>query len=193
LIPAKEIAEMDAVAEPAVERRDVATLWPDAKFLRELKASRVVLINDSREQNPLQYENLPSVTRTLETADISIVGAEEEFAIERKGSLEDLANCCGYARVRFEKELRRLSRFPFCRLLIVSTEDAVMSHSYRSEVSPGAIMGSLFTWSVRYGIPFQFCSTPEEAARMVELYAYYFAVETVKKADNFLRLQKALC
>jgi hypothetical protein len=157
-----------------------------------LKESGIVLIQDSREQYNLEAKNLRVVTRMLETADVSIVGLENRWGVEAKWSLDDLANCCGYARVRFEKELRRLAGFDWCRLLICGSEQAIKNHEYRSEMDSAAVLGSMYTWAARYGIPVQFCSTREEGARLIELWAWYYASEVVKKADNFLKAQRAL-
>ncbi len=37
---------------------------------------------------------------------------------------------------------------------------------------------------------FEFCKTREEGARLIELWAWFYAVEAVKKADNFLKAQR---
>jgi hypothetical protein len=50
------------------------------------------MVIDSREQEPLQFENLPTVPGTLCAGDYSPCGLEASFAVERK-STDDLANC----------------------------------------------------------------------------------------------------
>lgn len=155
-----------------------------------LKESKIVLIQDSREKFGLECKNLRVIVRALETADVSIVGLENKWGIECKWSLEDLACYIGFERPRFEKELRRLASFDFARLLILGSEHSVMNHEYRSDVTPAAIMGSLFTWSCRYRIPFQFCASRQEAARLCELYAWYYASEIIKTSANFSKAQQ---
>jgi DNA excision repair protein ERCC-4 len=172
------------------ESLDLGVQWPDRSLLLQLKESGIVLIQDSREKYPLEAKNLRVVTRCLETADISILGLENRFGIEAKWSLEDLANCVGFSRLRFEKEMRRLASFDFARLLVCSTEQAIRNHEYRSEVAPAAILGSLYTWSARYRVPFVFCRTREEGGRLVELWGWYYATEIVKKADGFIKAQR---
>jgi DNA excision repair protein ERCC-4 len=77
-----------------------------------------VVVFDSREQDPLIFQNLTSVRGTLYTGDYSILGLEELIAVERK-TIPDLVSCCmGENRERFERELHRLRGFRFKRLLI---------------------------------------------------------------------------
>jgi DNA excision repair protein ERCC-4 len=181
------------IAEPAVEWRDVAPLWPDPTFVRQLRESGIVLINDTREhQKPLVYQNLRSVVQMLPTGDVSIVGAQADFTIELKKTLDDLAGCVGYQRERFTREMQRLERFSFKRLLIVGSEEAILRHDYHSEVTGSAILGSLHCWQIRYGVPFVFAKDATEAARLCEIYAFYFATKIVKKADRFLKAQKSI-
>jgi hypothetical protein len=93
-----------------------------------------VIVIDSREQEPLKFENFPSVPGTLYAGDYSIRGLEASFAVERK-SIDDLANCCLAAqRNWFEHELHRLRGYRFKRLLIVGPREDIAAGHYYSRI-----------------------------------------------------------
>jgi hypothetical protein len=95
---------------------------PALRSLGELADMSPTIIIDSREQEPLVFQRLPSKTGTLQTGDYSVAGLEQLFTVERK-SVPDLVGCCiRENRERFERELHRLRGFRFKRLLIVGSE-----------------------------------------------------------------------
>jgi ERCC4-type nuclease len=152
-----------------------------------LRGLRPVIAVDTREKEPLKFTRLQAVERALFTGDYSIMGLEEEFAVERK-SLDDLVNCClSSNRDRFEHELHRLRGFRFKRLLIVGTRAEIEAQRYHSRISPKSVLATLSAFEVRYSVPFIFCSSPEEAAEMIERWAFYFSREVVKNANALLR------
>jgi DNA excision repair protein ERCC-4 len=134
-------------------------IWPDPGLLKQLKDSRIVLLQDSRDPYALEAKNLPVIIRTMESGDIGILGLENRWAVEAKWSIEDLAACVGFQRPRFEKELRRLASHDFARILILGSEQQILRHEYRSEIAPAAILGSLNSWQMRWKIPYSFCSS----------------------------------
>jgi ERCC4-type nuclease len=120
----------------------------------------------------------------LATADYSVLGLERLFAVERK-SLDDLANSCsGESRQRFERELLRMRSYPFCRLLIVGSEDDIRQAKYHSNVSPQSVIGSLATWEIRFNLPVVFSASADLAARQLERWAFYFAREIILSANS---------
>lgn len=141
---------------------------------------------DAREQTPLPIRRLPAIRGTLYTGDYSFRGGEHLFSIERK-SLDDLAQCCGTERTRFENELHRLRGYEFARLLIVGTEDDIRAGLYRSKITPAAVLGSLAAWEIRYDVPIVFEPTPEAAARRVERWAWYAAREHIRRTAELFR------
>jgi hypothetical protein len=64
---------------------------PALKSLGELSNREPILVCDTREQEPLTFTRLRAVRGTLVTGDYSVLGCEQEFAIERKGSLDEAA------------------------------------------------------------------------------------------------------
>jgi DNA excision repair protein ERCC-4 len=142
-----------------------------------------VVIVDTREQIPLPIRRLPVVVGTLRSGDYSLAGAEELFAVERK-SIADLVACCvGDNRDRFERELHRLRGFMFSRLLVVGTRADVEQHRYKSNITPKSVLHTLAAFEARY-VPVVWALDPESAARLVESWAYWFARELVKSADE---------
>lgn len=114
------------------------------------------IIIDTREQTPFRFgDDIRVVPGTLATGDYSLRGLEELVAIERK-SLSDLCGCIGTGRDRFKRELHRLQAYRCKAVIIEATVAEVMTHRYRSKVSPASIMGSVAKWQCRYSVPFMF-------------------------------------
>lgn len=93
-----------------------ALTLPALKSLGKLAEAQPIIEIDSREQVPLIFTRLQSVSgATLPEGDYRIAGVGD-FVIERKGSLDELAGCCiGGSRDRFERELFRLRPYKFKR------------------------------------------------------------------------------
>ena len=162
-------------------------MLPALAGLARLKDCRPVVLVDTREQTPLTFTRLPSVSGTLTTGDYSFAGCEELFAIERK-SIADLVACCvGDNRDRFFRELHRLRGYRFKRLLIVGSREEIERAEYRSRITPAAVLATLTTIEARFDVPAVFAATPAAAARMVETWAWYFAREVVESANGLLR------
>lgn len=159
---------------------------PALKSLGKLAESLPAIVTDTREQAPLVFRRLSSIRGTLPAGDYSLAGLETLFAVERK-STPDLVACCGPERERFERELVRLRGYRFRRLVIVGDRAAIERHEYRSAISPAAVLGSLAAWEVRFDMPYVFTPDPEQAAGLVEAWAYLFAREICREAGDLLR------
>ncbi len=158
---------------------------PALKSLGELADLQPCIVIDTREQAPLVFTGLPSITSALQTGDYSFAGGEELFSIERK-SIPDLVACCtGDNRERFERELHRLRGFKFARLLIVGYRLEVEQHRYRSNLKPKAVLSTLAAFEARY-IPVVWSETPEQAAQLIERWEWWFCRELVKQANGLL-------
>ena len=160
---------------------------PALRSLGDLADVKPTIVIDTREQEPLVFLRLESVGGTLTTGDYSVIGLEELFAIERK-SISDLVGCCmGENRSRFERELHRLRGYRFKRLLIVGSRGEIELGRYVSRISPKSVLGSLSAWECRYDCPIVYAATPEEAAREVERWAWYFAREVIENVNDIWR------
>jgi ERCC4-type nuclease len=142
------------------------------------------LVVDTREQTPLVFTRLPCLRGTLTTGDYSVAGCEELFAVERK-SIPDLVASVTGERGRFERELHRLRGYRFKRLLIVGSRAEIEAHRYRNNASPRAVLASLAAFEVRYDLPVVWSRTPQDAAVLVEGWAWWFARE-IRKAASLL-------
>ena len=78
-----------------------------------MKKPEYIVAVDTREQKPYRFPH--SEVKTLATGDYSIVGLEDQVAIERK-SKEDAYSSLGQGRDRFERELERLSKFDYAAI-----------------------------------------------------------------------------
>ena len=148
---------------------------------QHLKYEDLVILIDSREQRPLEFfhpldarKKLRTEVFTLDTGDYSIKGLHKsEVAIERK-SLDDLLNCVGKERDRFERELHRLLGFKSRAVVVEASWDIIMmgrdasnpAMPWRSKLVPSQVMGSIVGWQ-DLGVPFFFHPDREVLASWV--------------------------
>lgn len=168
------------------------TSWhlPALKSLGQLSELSPVLLADSRENQPLKFDNLRCIYgQTLSEADYQISGIPD-FAVERKGSLNELAGCCmGKTRERLEREFTRLLPYNFKRLLIVGAtcDEDILNYRYQCDILPKSVLGSLYAWQSRFNLPYALVATPEKASLLIEKWAWYWARFKVQVANELLR------
>jgi len=158
--------------------------------LAELKIPKIpaekflpTIIQDTREQTPLVFTNLPVVVDGLTTGDYSVRGLEDDFAVERK-TLPDLFGSLTSGRERFMRELQRMQAFPFRRLLVIGSESEISMGSSRAKgINPKAILHSLAAIEAR-GVPVVFAPSGHAAAILVERWAFWRAREVLKMANK---------
>lgn len=146
------------------------------------RLSTLTIIEDTREQTPLDFSQFPFVTverGTLRSGDYSIKGYESQFAVERK-SLADLVGTITHGHERFERELERLCSFQYAAVVVEASEVDLRTGKYRSMLLPRAAVGMITAFEVRYRIPFHFCGTRRMAAQRIYELAYYFQREMLK-------------
>ena len=132
------------------------------------------IIVDTREQTPFVFAHLPTVTDTLATGDYSIAGLTHLICVERK-SLADLLACVGRERDRFVRELQRLSAYPYRLLVVESDAAAIERGGWPGKIQPAHVMGSLASWTVRYGLPVWLGGGHDACGRFVERWLYQAA------------------
>ncbi len=113
------------------------------------KTHDMIILIDSREKRPYSFPG--AVTQGLPAGDYSLVGLEDSVAVERK-CIDELFACTGAGRARFERELDRLSRYEYAAIVIEARLSDILQPSRFSQVSPQAVVGSLISWSVRFGV-----------------------------------------
>lgn len=146
------------------------------------RLSALTIIEDTREQTPLDFSPFPFVTverATLHSGDYSVKGWESQFAIERK-SLADLIGTITQGHERFERELERLCSFRYAAIVVEASEIDLRTGKYRSMLLPRAAVGMITAFEVRYRIPFHFCGNRMMAAQRIYELAYYFQREMLK-------------
>lgn len=120
------------------------------------------VVVDSREQSSYDFRNLhadkkegggPLIIKTerkaLKTGDYSIVGLEDQVAIERK-EMGDLFHCMGSDRKRFERQLERLNEMPFPFLVVEAGLDRIRRGHERSKLLPKTVFRSVIAYQVDY-------------------------------------------
>jgi len=131
----------------------------------------MIIVTDTREQQPLQFsDQCKVITGTLTTADYSLRGLETLVAVERK-SLSDFLGClAGEGRQRFKRELHRLKSYRY-KLLVVETDlQTILDGNYRSKIHVNAVIGSMMSFTSRYGLPVILAGCHDNAAVIVESY-----------------------
>ena len=148
------------------------------------RLSALTIIEDTREQTPLDFSAFPFVTVErkclgLGGADYSVKGYEKQFAIERK-SMKDLIGTITQGHERFERELQNLMSYQYAAVVIEAPEIDLRTGHYRSLLPPRAAVGMITAFEVRYRIPFHFCGNRIMAAQRIYELAYYFQREMLK-------------
>lgn len=140
----------------------------------------LTLLVDTREQDTISFRRrvkevgLPWERRKLDFGDYSMRveledGQEVDFspavAIERKMSLDELCQCYGRGRKRFQREFLRAKKAGAKLYLLIENGswEKALSGEYRSRMQPQALTASLTAWLARYDCQVLFCqakSTP---------------------------------
>jgi DNA excision repair protein ERCC-4 len=158
----------------------------------ELRPDDFEVTVDTREQQPLDlvvdYEGAPLALRvapgTLQTGDYAVTGLERHCVVERK-ALGDLISCVSSGRERFERELERTRGIDLRLLVVESHWASIELGQYVSKVSPKAVIGSIYTWRVRYGLHIEMAGDRQRAALIVARTLYATARERWRELQAF--------
>ena len=93
------------------------------------------------------------------TADDAEIDLSASFAIERKMSLDELAQCYTRGRKRFEREFERAKAANAKVYLLIegaTWEDAYNGH-YRTQMHPNSLIASMIAWLARYNCQILMC------------------------------------
>jgi hypothetical protein len=121
------------------------------------------ILIDSREQLPFafsgkSFEDVTTEAGSLPTGDYSLAGLTDLVAVERK-SLDDLAQCLGRERDRFERELVRARGLDAFAVVVEGSFEDLAHGRYKSKLNPHAACQSVLSFSARLGIPFFFAGS----------------------------------
>lgn len=139
-------------------------------------AEPFTIIVDTREQDPLplaKLDGIATVPGALQSGDYSIPGFEESFAVERK-SLNDLVGSLTQDRDRFRRELHRLRGFDVAYLLVEASASDILAGKSFSKANPKALMASLVSFELEFGVHAVFIPSRMDAARWLARLAWYY-------------------
>ena len=139
------------------------------------------IVTDTREQEPYSFD-LPTVRRALPAGDYSLEGLEDRVAVERK-SLADFVHTLVRGRKRFNKELIRLGTYDAACVVVESDMRKIIEGRYASDVHPNALVGSVSSIILDFGIPVFFCGDRQCACLFTEEYLMRYA-KKVEKCDT---------
>ena len=138
-----------------------------AEIDSELKT--LTLICDTRERETaalkrrLEAIGLPVIREKLDFADYSCRTEHFDFSdcfgIERKMSLDEIAQNLTRSRERFAREFERAQKADARIYILVEngSYEKVYRRDYRTKEHPNALIASLFTWQARYNAKLIFC------------------------------------
>ena len=136
------------------------------------------IIQDSREQCPLRFANLPVEVAGLTTGDYSVKGLEHDFIVERK-SIPDLIGSVTSGRDRFMRELQRIKAHGFRRLVVIGRPEDIANQCRGA--NPRSILASVAAIDARF-CPVVWIPHAEAAALQVERWAFWTWRESLKIA-----------
>lgn len=124
---------------------------------------------DTREQRPYSFpDGWPVMKATLKTGDMTLLGHEDVFVIERK-SLNDLVGCI--FTDRFRRELERLREYKHAFLAIEASiykiENMLEKICPQSKAKPASVIGFLQSVPLLYGVHVLFLDDRKTAEKYV--------------------------
>jgi len=148
---------------------------------RPIHVPKPTVVIDSAEHMGYTFERFTnwfsgSVRRRLKVADYTILGMEEEVAVERK-TVPDLVKSIIHERKDFIGKCERLSAFKKKCLVIEGSLSVVKTPYEETLVHPNAVLGSLLAAQERWNIPVYFLDNfllaEEFVASMLSKYHAY--------------------
>ena len=124
-----------------------------ASLPAELHAEDVLLLVDSREQQPLHLTGFQTKVAGLPEGDYCLASSPQLAVAERKASCSELATCAGRERERFERELVRLRGYPHRVVVCEFSWADVEAFDGPGEMTPAMLKGAIAAWTARY-VPF---------------------------------------
>jgi DNA excision repair protein ERCC-4 len=149
----------------------VAKRRPRAEFVFPAR-----ILVDTREQAPYSFRGLfadaadgctaaglrlpllvPTARVALPAGDYAVEGFQTRCAVERK-SLADLYSTLSQGRDRFRREVERLSGMEFAAVVVEASLARILSDPPpHSDMRPRAVVRTMISWAVRYGVHFLTC------------------------------------
>lgn len=158
---------------------------------RKPKICPAEIVIDTREQAPFSFMSIDPWDRidvthqALKTGDYSIVGYESRITVERK-SISDFYGSIGSDRERFEREMVRLSQMEFAAVVIEGGwRELLVDRPDTIQMSARSASGTIYSWSVRYGVHFFPCDGRRHAEiTTFRLLWHFYKQQQEKESEN---------
>lgn len=125
-----------------------------------------VIAVDQREQQPFPLLGFATMRKFLKTGDYSIIGMEDQVAVERK-SYSDAWGSMSDGRARFERCVQRLAAMDRAAIVIECTMvQLAQQPPYIQRVQGASVVGGLISWSCQYRVPVFFADDRLHAERV---------------------------
>lgn len=165
--------------------------------INTLIKSQVILVDTREKANEhilkvFDKNNIPYKIKALERCDYSFylpaneelniprdLYFDKEVALERKASLDEIANNFTKERDRFEKEMALAPKTKILLLENCSYED-IINGNYRSNYNKKSFLGTLHTFQFRYNIPFFFIQDKTKTGIFIKKYFEYYLKEKIR-------------
>lgn len=150
------------------------------------------IIIDTREQQPWSFETMNKTVAKLDTGDYSLAGLENDFCIERKGSVSEFAN--NITEKRFKDVINRMSQIKYSFLLLEFDLEDILIYPVGStvprrmwnkiKVSPKFILKHILEMQIYNNIKVVFCGNAANAERMaLTIMRKIYAINEQSKKD----------
>jgi DNA excision repair protein ERCC-4 len=114
-----------------------------------MKPEEPVVAVDTREQKPYSFPRYE--LKALPAGDYSLVGYEDQVAVERKTKADAYASL-GRERARFKREFERLAALRYAAVVIEASLEDFLHPPPFTQMNPKAAVNTLIGWSVKYRV-----------------------------------------
>lgn len=152
------------------------------------------IIIDTREQQPWTFAQYATAHKKLDTGDYSVEGLENILAIERKKSVNEIAN--NIVEPRFKDVIHRLSQIKYAFILLEFDINHILNYPIGSslpkklwdkvKISPAFLMKNILDWQIQHNIKTIFCGSPsdaEDVAQHILKKIFYLELNNRKSGD----------
>ena len=141
------------------------------------------IVIDSKEQEPLKFGKIPTVTKSLDSGDYSILGMEYSVCIERKSQSDFYGSIVGDGRERLYLMFDRTRGAGFKAFVIECEETEIMTPELTfSGVKPSSVYATIASWEVKHGYHFYYGNRRACAVKIANwLINYYVMTKHVKR------------
>jgi len=166
--------------------KEISNILKDITIIVDTREKRGEHVIGYCEQNGIPYR-----IEKIDSGDYSFVLPNHEhllldysILIERKNSWDEIAQNFTKGRERFKREFERVGEHQQMHLIVEdATWTKMFKESYRSRLPHKSFMASLFTWSVRYGVPVWTCKR-EQLPEIMWNIIYYGLREELKNIQK---------